>query len=78
MDEEVFNLELRKFLKKFGITAQRGIEKAVQRGIQSGTLTGAETLTVRARLAIDGLPPEIVVEGSIGLSWPAPHGPDPV
>lgn len=68
MDEEVFNLELRKFLKKFGITAQREIEKAVQRGIESKTLTGREALTVRARLEIDGLPPEIVVDGTIRLS----------
>lgn len=68
MDEEVFNLELRKFLKKFGVTAQREIEKAVQRGMESGTLTGSEALAVHARLEIEGLPPEIVVDGSIRLS----------
>ncbi len=68
MDEEVFNLELRKFLKKFGVTAQREIEKAVQLGIASRTLAGSEVLTVHARLEIDGLPPEIVVDGSIRLS----------
>ena len=28
MDQELFNLELRKFLKRFGITAQREMEKA--------------------------------------------------
>lgn len=68
MDEEVFNLELRKFLKKFGITAQREIENAVRRGIESGTLTGRDALTVHARLDIDGLPPQIVVDGTIRLS----------
>ena len=30
MDEDVFNLELRKFLKQVGITTQREIEKAVR------------------------------------------------
>ena len=29
MDEEVSNLEVRKFLKRFGVTAQREIEKSV-------------------------------------------------
>ena len=29
MDPDLFNLELRKFLKRFGITAQREIERAV-------------------------------------------------
>lgn len=68
MDEEVFNLEIRKFLKKFGITAQREIERAVRRGIEAGTLSGTETLQVRARLEIDGLAPEVLVEGTIGLT----------
>ena len=31
MDQELFNLELRKFLKRFGITAQREMENAVAR-----------------------------------------------
>ncbi len=68
MDEEVFNLEIRKFLKKFGITAQREIERAVRRSIEAGTLSGTETLQVRARLEIDGLAPEVLVEGTIGLT----------
>ncbi|MEE9251143.1 MAG: DUF6494 family protein, partial [Alphaproteobacteria bacterium] len=29
MDEEYFNMEARKFLKKVGVTSQREIEKAV-------------------------------------------------
>lgn len=68
MDEEVFNLEIRKFLKKFGITAQREIERAVRRRIEAGTLSGTEMLQVRARLEIDGLAPEVLVEGTIGLT----------
>jgi ribosomal protein L1 len=67
MNEEVFNLEMRKFLKKFGITAQREIERAVQQGIESGRLKGGEALEVRARLEIDGLGPGVVVDGTIRL-----------
>jgi ribosomal protein L1 len=68
MDEEVFNLEIRKFLKKFGITAQREIERAVRRGIEAGTLSGSETLRVHVKLEIDGVAPAVLVEGTIGLS----------
>ncbi len=67
MDEEVFNLELRRFLKKFGITAQREIERAVREALEAGTLEGGETLGVHARLELDGLAPEIRVDGSIAL-----------
>jgi hypothetical protein len=67
MNEELFNIEIRKFLKTFGVTAQREIEKAVRGGIESGALKGTETLPVRAVLHVDGLPPETVVEGSIRL-----------
>jgi hypothetical protein len=68
MDEELFNIELRKFLKTFGVTAQREIEKAVQHGIESRRLTGGETLKVRARLEIEGLGETVAVDGTIRLA----------
>lgn len=67
MNEEVFNLELRQFLKKFGITAQREIEKHVRAALDEGQLKGSETITVKATLKLDGLPPDILVEGEIAL-----------
>lgn len=68
MNEEIFNLELRKFLKKFGITAQREIEKAVNGAIESGGLAGTETLNVKATLEIEGVLSDLVVDGEIALS----------
>jgi len=68
MDEEVFNLELRKFLKHFGITAQREIEKAVDSALRSGTLSQAGTLPVRATLTIPGVLPELLIDGEIAMS----------
>jgi hypothetical protein len=68
MDEEVFNLELRKFLKHFGITAQREIEKAVDAALQSGTLAQEGVLPVRATLTIPGVLPELLIDGEIALS----------
>ena len=40
MDEEQFNIEIRKFLKKVGISSQREIERAVRKnaGLISETL----------------------------------------
>ena len=67
MNEDAFNLSIRKFLKHFGVTAQREIEHAVQRGLADGTLRGDETLPVRATLVLEGLPHEHTVDGEITL-----------
>ena len=39
MDEDKLNIEIRKFLKKVGITSQREIEKAVYQGLTNKTLS---------------------------------------
>ena len=44
MDEEVLNIQVRKFLKKVGIQSQREIEQAVKDQMRKGTLTGKENL----------------------------------
>lgn len=67
MDEERLNIDIRKFLKKVGITSQREIEKAVRAGVDSGKLTGSETLEARVRLEIDGLGLDLTIDGEIGL-----------
>lgn len=67
MDEDRFNQDMRKFLKTFGVTAQREIERAVNGALESGTLRGDETLNVRAVLTIEGLLDKHVVTGEIGL-----------
>ena len=68
MDEEVFNLSVRKFLKKLGVTAQREIELGVRDQIEKGRLAGAETLEARATVSVNGLEHDILVTGSIALS----------
>ena len=68
MDEERFNLSIRKLLKQFGVTAQREIEKAVDAARKSGALEGRGSLAARATMVVDGLPTEIVVEGRIDVS----------
>ena len=70
MDEDVFNLELRKFLKRFGVTAQREIEKAVANGLERGALSGKEALAVHATLAIPNVLPVLQIDGEIHLHSP--------
>lgn len=67
MNEETFNISLRKLLKKVGVTAQREIEKAVDEGIESGQLQGNETLKARVSLHVDGLDLDHTIEGDIPL-----------
>jgi hypothetical protein len=68
MDEERFNISLRKLLKHFGVTAQREVEKAVQAALDSGQLTGREVLQARVDLKVEGLAADITVEGQIELA----------
>ena len=68
MDEEVFNMSLRKFLKTLGVTAQREIELAVREQLEAGELRGDETLDATATVAVQGLSRDIVITGTIALS----------
>ena len=68
MDEDVFNMSVRKFLKKLGVTTQREIELAVREQIERGGLQGDETLDASATVTVAGLPGEVVVTGKISLS----------
>ena len=67
MNEEKFNIEVRKFLKKVGINSQREIEQAVRAAIASGALTGDESLTVTATLEIGDLSLSERIDGRINL-----------
>ncbi len=67
MDEEVFNMELRKFLKKVGVTSQREIETAVRGALESGKLKGSESLKVKAVLTIERLGVSHDIDGEIKL-----------
>jgi translation elongation factor EF-G len=70
MNEDVFNLELRKFLKRFGVTAQREIEKAVAAALEQGSLAGNEVLEVHATLEIPTVLPVLRIDGEIHLQSP--------
>lgn len=66
MNEDVVNMEIRKFLKKVGITSQREIEKALQEAEAAGRLDNG-TLKASMKLEIGDLGLEHVVEGEIAV-----------
>jgi hypothetical protein len=68
MDEEKFNMDVRKFLKHFGVTAQREIEKAVAEGLADGRLKGSETIRARAVLELEGFGTLERIDGEIHLA----------
>ena len=68
MNEERFNIDIRKFLKIVGVTSQREIELAVRDALASGKLTENELLKARVTLSIPRLGVEHVVDGEIGLA----------
>jgi hypothetical protein len=68
MNEDLFNMEVRKFLKKVGVTSQREIEQAVRDAVAAGKLTGTETLGAKVTLTIEDLGVSYDIDGSISLS----------
>lgn len=55
MNEDVFNMEIRKFLKRVGVTSQREIETAVRAAADAGKLQGRKKIDVRMTLVVDSL-----------------------
>ena len=68
MDEDAFNMSIRKFLKKVGVTSQREIEQAVRDAVDSGALSGTETLKAKVALTLDGVNLDVVIDGDIDLT----------
>ena len=67
MNDETFNLSIRKFLKMVGVGSQREIEQAVAKAIAARTISGGETLPATMRLQIPGLQLDVKFDGEITL-----------
>ena len=67
MNEETFNLSIRKYLKVVGISSQREIERAVAKAIADGAVTGTETFPATMTLDIAGLKLNVKFDGEIRL-----------
>jgi hypothetical protein len=67
MNEDAFNMSVRKFLKQVGISGQREIENAVRQARSNGSLSGKETLPAKATITLGQTSLNLVVEGEIEL-----------
>jgi hypothetical protein len=67
MNENVFNMKIRKFLKQLSIGALREIERATQAAVAAGTIPKDARLKARAKGAIEALGLHHTVKGDIAL-----------
>jgi uncharacterized protein DUF6494 len=67
MDQETFNLSIRKFLKMVGIGSQREIELAVAKALAAGQIKGTETFPARVTLEVADLKINVGFDGDIKL-----------
>jgi hypothetical protein len=67
MDQETFNLSIRKFLKMVGVNSQREIEQAVQHALESKRIKGVESFPAKVTLEIPALGLHVPFDGEIKL-----------
>jgi hypothetical protein len=67
MNQETFNISIRKFLKIVGINSQRAIEQAVDKAVADGAITGTETFPATMTLEVAGLKLSVKFDGEIQL-----------
>ena len=67
MNQDAFNMSIRKFLKHVGVHSQREIEEAVEGAIKAGKLKGNEKLPAKMTLTLGGTDLTVTFEDTINL-----------
>ena len=67
MNEDTFNISIRKFLKMVGVSSQRDIEHAVSQATAAGAIAGSETFPAKMTLEIPALKLDVHFDGEIRL-----------
>jgi hypothetical protein len=67
MNEDAFNISIRKFLKMVGVSSQRDIEQAVAKAVADGAIRGTESFPAKMTLEIPGLKLNVHFDGEIRL-----------
>jgi len=67
MNEDSLNMEIRRFLKKVGITSQREIEKEIYNAEKNGILKTLGKIDLEMTLKIKNFNSSHVIEGEITL-----------
>ena len=67
MNDETFNISLRKFLKMVGVSSQREIEQAVAQAIAAGKIDGRRPIRATMTLSLPDLDSNATFESEISL-----------
>ena len=67
MNEDKFNMEIRKFLKQVGVTSQREIEHVIMKAVETGKLSGKETFDIKMTLEAPSVDIKHCIEGKIAM-----------
>ena len=67
MEQEAFNLSMRKFLKMIGVNSQREIEHAVRIALQQARLSGSEPLAAKMTLEVPAIGLKVPFDGELKL-----------
>ena len=67
MNQDAFNMSIRKFLKRVGVHSQREIESAIEAAMKSGKIKGNESFPAKMRLTLGGVDLDVSFDGTIAL-----------
>ena len=67
MNEDNLNMEIRKFLKKVGITSQRIIENKIHDADKNGTIKAGDEIELEMTLAIKNFQSSNRIDGKITI-----------
>ena len=65
MNEDNLNMEIRKFLKKVGITSQRIIENHIYEANKNGTIKAGDEIELKMTLSIENFQSSNIIDGKI-------------
>ena len=68
LNEDVLNIEIRKFLKKVGITCQREIEKSIRNAVDNSIIKDDQTVSATVVLEIPEVKLQYTINGKIKLA----------
>jgi hypothetical protein len=67
MNEDSLNMDIRKFLKKVGISSQREIDQAVHKALEMGLMKDGESISLKVSLSCPELAIDHQIEDKITL-----------
>ncbi len=68
MDEDTFNMEIRRFLKQVGVTSQREIERATAQAVAGGRVAGGSAVSITATISAPEIDLSHKIEGELKIA----------